>query len=260
MPVTFSAVIPVDFTIAYPTQLLDEWETTLKGARDRIRTNLGVKIPNQAAFNDRIADASSDRWGAFLQGASGPFNYTGIKLKQRIKLAASFPNWQTGVTNAFNDPPTGNDTFRTNVTAKKSKMNNAKVSISAVGFKPVHNWQGVSKAVLLFTGDERPLRYPISGESISGTVQSFTTPALSASVRPVLMSHSTQGLIFAHYAHSAGLATERDTVIADTNTNLDQLVNSLKDTAYAGTPATHFRINFNSGLNRFEVLAQISTP
>ena len=223
MPVV-EYIAPIDKT-AVPADLMNEivsrWELNLKGARDVIYARLMKKIPDETAFRDRIADASSDVWETFVS----PYypNSDFIKLKQRVKLAAAFPRWQSAVITAFQ--PGG--IFETNVTAKRDRMYQAVYTLAGVGARHL-GWGPIYKAVGAITGDLRITRYIGANETLTGTPFSAFPSGVVKFVRANLVPLLTQGAVLALYAIEAGLTTLRDTIINTVNANSDAVVNGLK--------------------------------
>jgi len=218
-----------------PTSLSDviknEWEQTLKSERQRILDALTTKIASSADFQNKIADASSDRYEAFLASVGSGWDKDLITIKQRVKLARAYDNWLNGITNAFAE----GGTFETNVTNKKDKLDALRYVIGAVGHKALATWEPVVIGALLLTGDTRPTRYFDANDTLSGTHEGVFDPAIGRFVVPSIIAKATQAVVIAKYADEGGLTTIRDSILSNANTVIDNLVNVALDETHKGS-------------------------
>jgi len=80
-------------------EVRDDWKNTLKGKRDKIKTNLEAVIPDESAYVSKIVDRSNTEYSEFI-GTTHP-RYDEIMLKREIKMEASKSDYITNRTNAF---------------------------------------------------------------------------------------------------------------------------------------------------------------
>ena len=209
-----------------PSDIMDEWEQTLKGERARILSALTTKIPNADAFKSKIAEPAYTVWESFVSDTFPDVDL--IKLKMRIKLLTAYDSWNTGVQNAFAE----GGTFETNVTNKKDKFAKARYPMGVTGIRYKVGWLCGYKALGVITGDVRVLKYMGTDDSISGEVTNIFPSGVNKFVRALGLPIIVQGLVIAQYAHENGLDSERDAVISATNTKLDNTVEKLVNTGY----------------------------
>lgn len=222
-----------------PQGVKDEWETTLKAQRASILANLQTKIPNQTAFQDRIADASSDRYEQFLATVGADFDRDLILLKQRAKLARQYTQWLADVQSAF----AIGGAFDVNVTAKKNKLSLARYTLGAVGLKydPTTGlgvWNPAVMSALLIRGDTRCARYFDANDTFTGTLESVVDTAKGRLISPPMIAETVRCRVLAKFADEAGLTTLRDNLITASNTRLDDIIN-------AGLNATHKGVGYD---------------
>jgi len=210
--------------------IMDEWETTLKGERARILSALTTKIPDLSAFQDKIADASSDAYADFLATVGGKWDVDMIEAKQRVKLATRYTVWKAGIDNAFKV----GGTFETNVTAKKDKFNEARRVIGVVGHKALGSWNPAVMGTLLLRGDTRCARYFDANDSWSGTLESVVDARKGALLTPSIVAETVQACVIAKYANEGGLTALRDTIISNANTRLDAILQVALDATHKG--------------------------
>jgi len=211
---------------ALPTRIVDEWESMLKLARERILASLDrfLSAPlGRSLFLTQIADASSDAYEGFVNPSYPNADF--IKLKQRIKLAGSYDAWKSGVQYAFQP----GSTFETNVTVKKPKFDaNVRLTIGAVGFKP-ESWGPVAKLALLLVGDKRPERYMTENE-LFNTGPAYPRNVFSTAgkgIVPAIVSTFVQGVVMVLWCYKGGVDSAcRDAVITSTNNRLSRIASA----------------------------------
>ena len=214
--------LPAD---SVPTEIMDEWETTLKGERARILLALLEKISNASEYIDRLATPSADAWANFVSDTYPDADF--IKLKQRVKIKSAYDAWNSGVQAAFAE----GGTFETNVTNKKDKFQKARYTLGAVGLKYLLGWGVSYKAIGYITGDSRVALYLTGEDAVTGTPQNIFPTDVVKYVRPMGIAIFNQGLILAYYAHEAGLSSERDAIISAINTKFSNSLLKLYDDA-----------------------------
>jgi hypothetical protein len=229
-----------------PARIVDEWEATLKGARERILASLARFLDpttGLARYLDQIADASSDAWEAFIN-PDYP-NADLIKMKQRVKLAAAYPSWAQNIQSALQ--PDGR--FEQGVTANKGKFaNNVRPTIGAVGFKPDLGWGPAAKAALIVTGDRRVVRYIASPDEFFGAPANMF-PTSARFVRPQIISAITFGSVLGLYALDINSTELRDAALSYANNILNDVKKMAKTCASGGTFVIELRHDTTRGLH-----------
>lgn len=208
-----------------PTEVLDEWESTLKAERARILSALTEKISNATEFINKLANPAYQQWQNFVNPAYADADF--IKLKMQVKLKTAYQSWNSGIQNAFAE----GGTFETNVTSKKDKLQKLRYVLGAVGLKYSIGWGPAYKAMAVITGDNRISLYFGANDSFTGTIVNAFPSNIVKFVRPLGIAILTQGLVIAQYAHEQGLTDERDAVITAINSKLDNSVEKLIDTS-----------------------------
>jgi len=224
-----TVLLPTDL----PSGVLDEWKETLKAEQARIYAGLQTKIPNEAAFRDRIADASSDRYEDFLASVGSAWDRSVITMKQRVKLARQYNAWKSGVDAAFGE----GGYFPARVDAKADKFKLARYVIGAVGFKADPSgsfgvWNPVVFGALLLRGDTRPLRYQDANDSFTGTLHAVFKSPHGNLVTPSIIANAVQACVMAKFADEGGLTSVRDTIITNANSVIDELLNVALDSTH----------------------------
>lgn len=217
-----------------PPAMKDEWEATLIAEQARIYAGLTTKIPNEASFKDRLADASSDQFEAFLATVGGAWDADMIEMKQRVKLFRQYGAWKDGIDACFTG---GAPYFADRVTAKKDKLELARYVLGAVGYKanPTGDfgvWNPATVGCLLMRGDTRPARYFDSNDSFTGTLESVMDARKGALITPSILAEAIQGCVMAKFADEGGLTALRGTIITNANATIDELIQ-------VGLNATH---------------------
>lgn len=243
---------PVDKTTV-PSGLVNEiiskWESTLLARRDLIYNRLLTKIPDEASFLSRIADASADQWENFVSPYYPRADF--IKLKQRVKISIAYPRWSAEVIKAFS--PGG--IFETNVSAKKDRLAQVIYTLANVGARYM-GWGPGYKAVGAITGDTRITRYVGANETLTGTPVNVFPEGVVKFVRPALIALLTQGAVLAMYANEKGFSDLRDAVITTVNTDLDTIVNGLKKPEYT---VAYVHLEFDAAAGVINVHARAET-
>jgi len=220
-----------------PQAIKDEWETTLKAERARILANLKTKIPSEVAYKDRIGDASSDKYEAFLASVGGAWDRDMILMKQRAKLARQYDQWLADIDSAF----ASGGAFDVNVTAKKGKLKLARYTLGATGLRYDSSvgfgvWNPAVMGALLLRGDTRCARYFDGNDTFTGTLESVVDSAKGRLITPAMIAETVKCRVLAKFADEAGLTTLRDAVITDANTRLDDILQAGLDTAHKTLP------------------------
>jgi len=229
----------------------NEWEQTLKAERARILSALQTKIPDQAAYLDKLADASSDKFAEFLANVGAGWDKDIIITKQRVKLAARYNAWNNGIQNAFAE----GGTFETNVTNKKEKFKELRRVIGAVGHKALGTWNPVVMGVLLLRGDTRVLKYLDANDSFNGTLQAAFDSIKGRYITPSMIAQAVQAVVLAVYANEGGLNTIRDTILTNANTILADMVSFAVISGYTAS----YVLEWNDTVNNVKVKAELTS-
>jgi hypothetical protein len=220
--------VPADIASA----IADEWETTLKAETTRIYTSLTTKISDETAFGTKIATPSSTQYTAFLEGATGAWDYEGIKLKQRVKLSASYDAWDAGIESVFGG---GSPTFPASVTAKKGKLSNLRRVIGCVGHRSLGTWEPVTMSVLLSRGDTRCSVYFDTNDTFTGTLEAVFDAKKGSLISPSLISEMVYASVMAEYMYEGGSSNgDIDTFLATEADIIDDLVVFAVDVGHTG--------------------------
>jgi len=112
------------------SEIGDDWETTFKGKRAKILTNLQRVVPDESAYRSKIVDRSNEGYSAFISESHPDYNK--IMLKRKTKMPARASDYIANRDAAFAE---GGD-FESGVTESKGAfMTNVKVILRVVGDK-----------------------------------------------------------------------------------------------------------------------------
>lgn len=192
-----------------PADVADKWEAVLKGERARILSHLLTKIPNETAFKNKLADASSDRYEQFLATVGADWDVDEILMKQRAKLARKYSDWDTGIDEAFKV----GGVFELNVTAKKGKLEALRYPLGLVGKKSNDRWRCGALLALALGGDTRIARYITSPDVLAGTIQVALGSPYNIYDRPMIVASVVKYGTLAKFADEAGDMTVRNACI-----------------------------------------------
>lgn len=228
--------------------IMDEWESMLKGARDKIKTNLGKKIPDEPTFKLKIAEMSNIRYRQYVNPEYLRANI--ILMKHKVKLGQAYSKWRSGVDSAF--APDG--VFEKNVTAKKDKFYEVKYTLGAVGKAATLLWGPVVKATYTITGDPRVKNNLRPDDVLEGEVVNAFVEAYTKFLRPMMISKSVEACVLASYAHLGDLISERNAILSDHKSFMDTLFSKFLK---AGATA-EMEIEFDEAVGKFKVTATAS--
>jgi len=220
-----------------PSDILNEWRETLKNEQGRIYNSLMTKIPNESAFQSRIADASSDAYEGFVNPSFE--NADVIKMKQRVKLARSYNAWNTGVADAFGE----GGYFADRVENKADKFKLAAYTVSNVGHKPTRFFGPLVKAIMFLVGDTRVLRYLDVHDVYTGDPTNVFKAGHSRFIKPMLVARGVFGAVMAKFADEGGLTSLRDSIISDVNSKLDEAISAFVDSANYSNVYLHLELS-----------------
>jgi len=240
----------------FPSHVLNEWKETLSGEQSRIYARLKEVIPNETVFQDKIADASSDAWEAFVSDTWPDADI--IKMKQRVKLARAYEAWDSGIEAAF-----GTDGyFPDRVNAKADKYKLARYTLSIVGLKsdPNISWRAGTKAVKFFVGDKRILRYmDATLDTYSGEPVMAVKSAFGKRFQALALGRLVQGYVMAIFAHESGLTSLRDSIISSVNSDMDDILTAALKADYAPPPTSYLHLVYTSATDTWSVQAHLET-
>ncbi len=110
------------------SEIADDWETTFKGKRSKVLTNLQRVIPDEDAYKTKIVDRSNEGYASFISSSHPDYNK--IMLKRKTKMPARASDYITNRNNAFAE----GGAFETGISTNKGAfINNLKVILRAVG-------------------------------------------------------------------------------------------------------------------------------
>ena len=195
--------------------IAQDWEDILKAKRDKIKTRLNEVIPDEAAYQSRIADVATTEFENVLNPNYYKTERALRKFKIKVKRGGSA--WLANIASAFAE----GGRFETGVTANKQKfMNNVLYTLRFTGdMNKV--WGCVPKAIKAIEGKAKVL------EKIKGTVDSITgTPvpmfkvAHLPRIKALLANVFVEGLVMARMGAEAGedvsaILSEYNAIIAD---------------------------------------------
>lgn len=243
-----------------PVGVLDEWEATLKAEQTRIKASLDSKIPDDTAFASVIADASSDRFEEFLATVGAAWDADIIKLKQRVKLAASDTTWRDGIEAAFGV----GGYFPDRVTSKKDKYKLARFVMGAVGHRPTVGgsygvWNPATMGILLLRGDTRPFRYFDANDTIAPSEAAHEVALdaqLGALITPSVIAKAVQGVMLAKYADDGGMdeAWIDTNIITPFNAKIKVLIDACLISPYTGL----YELDWNPTALGVDIVAELT--
>lgn len=230
----------------------------MKAEVARIYASLIAKIASEADFGDKIADPSSAAYADFLATVGAKWDAVWIKLKQKVKLAGKYDTWKARVDEVLGG---GTPTFPDIVTAKKGRLSELRRVIGVVGHKALGTWEPASMAVLLARGDTRCATYFDTNDTFTGTLDAVFDARKGALISPALIAEMVQACVMTKYADEAGLTAERGTIISESNTRLDALIQVGLNTVHKGT-GYDFTIvlSWNATNNNVDITATDTHP
>ena len=228
-----------------PDQDFIEWKDTLKGETQRIYNALMTRIPDETAFKALIAESSHEVYKDFVNPNWEDVDF--VLLKHRIKLGMAYPAWKSGVDNAFNGE---SPYFPSRVDQKAEKFKKVKYTIGSVGLRYRYGRGIAVKAIGVISGWKAVKRDIKAPDEFTGDVVNVFLPKAARFARPQAVAIITRGLVLAQYAHEAGEASLRDSVINTTNQTLQNTVLKQVDTsAYS----VILEIGFDTGAGKLFV-------
>jgi len=209
-----------------PEQDQIEWKETLKGEVTRIYNALMARIPDETTFKSLIAESSHEVYKDFVSDTWEDKDF--VLLKHKIKLLGAYNSWKTGVDNAFNGE---SPYFPDRVESKADKFKKVKYTLGSVGLRYKYGRGIAVKAIGVISGWKPVVRDIKAPDEFTGEVTNVFLPKAAKYARPQAIAIITQGLVLAQYAHEAGEAALRDSVITAANQALTNTVLKQVDTS-----------------------------
>jgi len=219
----FGEIKPTELPEGIDTDIAQDWYDILTAKRDKIATRLSEVIPDEAAYQSRIAEVGEAEFTDVLN----PNYYKTERAlrKYRIKVKRGGSAWLNNVASAFAE----GGRFEGGVAANKDKFKaNVLYTLRFTGDKN-KVWGCVPKAIFAINGKAKVLeKVKGSYDSLTGTpVRMFKVTHLSR-ITAALANIFTEGLVMARMGIEAGevvddILTDYNTIIADyvTSTFLD---------------------------------------
>lgn len=209
---------------------VDEWQNTLISQLPAIYNALMTKIPDEQTFKKVIAETSHLVWQDFVNPAWEEADF--IKLKHKIKLLKSYPQWKSGVDAAFGQGSPEAAYFDERVRDKVQKFASGILyTLGATGLRYLFKRGPAVKAIGVISGMKRIVNDIADNEWIVRGVVNVFLPGAARFVRPQAIAIMTQGMVLAFYAEEAGETDLRDSVISATNSVLQNTVLKQVDTS-----------------------------
>jgi len=226
MPVQFdyTGIVRLLDPTQIPSQIVDEWRSTLLAEKDRIYANLTSQIANETDFINKLADPSSNAYQDFVN-PNHP-KATSAILKQKLKLRAAYSDWANAVASAFQS----GGAFETNVTSKADKWKNIRYALGAVGEKSLIGLGAMAKVVGIMTGDSKITAYLGTDDSLTGSPYNVFDPNFARYVKPMIVAKGVFAVAYAFYADQAGDTSTRDSILSNVNTDFDTILNAFRRT------------------------------
>jgi len=235
-----------------PTQEFDEWKSTLIGERERIYNSLKTRIPDETVFKLLIAEPSHLVYKDFVNPNWEDKDF--VLLKHRIKLATAYPAWKVGIDNAFDGEK---PYFGDRVLQKAEKWLKARYTLGSTGIRYRYGVGIAVKAIGVISGWKAITKDIKAPDEFTGTVTNVFLPGVAKFVRPQAIAIITRGLVLAQYAHEAGEASLRDSIISATNTVLsNSVLKQVNTAAYVVT----LEIGFDAGVGKLFARSKAETP
>jgi len=239
------------------SEIADDWETTFKGKRSKILTNLSRVVPDESAYVEKIVNRSNTGYAEFIR-TDHP-DYDKIMLKRVTKMPARASDYIANRNNAFAE---GGD-FEEGVTKNKSAFaTNVRVILRAVGDKD-KMYGAVPKLSLALDG-KKSLFEELIVEGVDHPVTTtdlkkfFVKKSFKASVVAIV----NEALVYIAYALDAGYEdTWIQTNIADKyNPMIAAMINANTVNTELDPSASSITIEKDSTTARWGVKLVEATP
>jgi len=209
---------------AIPSQIVDEWEQTLKGERARILNNVFAQIPDESAFIAKLAEPASANYESYVN-LNHIKSYRAI-LKHKMKLKTAYNDWKSALESALAE----GGVFETNVTAKKEKWRNVRYALAAVGEKSLMGLGALTKAIRIMTGDRTVTAYFGADDTFTGTPTNVFKMDYATFLKPVFIAKGVFAVYYAFLLDDAGEITQRDDTLDAVSTEFQDMLNYYKRT------------------------------
>jgi len=209
---------------AIPSQIIDEWEQTLKGERARILNNVFAQIPDESAFIAKLAEPASAAYADYVN-ISHPKAFAAI-LKHKTKLKTAYNDWKSSLESALAE----GGVFETNVTAKKEKWRNVRYALAAVGEKSLMGLGALTKAIRVMTGDKTVTAYFGTDDTFTGTPTNVLKPDYATFIKPVFIAKGVTAVYYAFLFDDAGDTNSRNALLNGISEEFQEMLNYYKRT------------------------------
>jgi len=251
MPSTWVLTVYGNLADSLPTDVQAKWHDVSKAERARILSHLLTKIPNVTAFQDKLADASSDRYESFLGSVGGDWNKDEILMKQRVKLNRKYADWDSGVDSAF----AVDGAFEKGVDNKQGKLEALRYPMGLVGKKSTDRWRCGSLVALALGGDTRIARYITSPDTLAGTIEVALKSPYNVYDRPLVVASIVKYGTLAKFADEADDTTVRDACVTALDTIMTEVEgHKVTDSTLAITPS------WDDTYNHLKVIVDYTKP
>ena len=235
------------------TDIATDWEDILKAKRDKIKARLSEVIPDEAAYQSRVAEVATEEFSNVLNPAYPKTERALRKYKIKVKKGGSA--WLSNVESAFAE----GGRFDTGVTANKQKfINNILYTLRFTGdMNKV--WGCVPKAIKAIEGKGKVL------EKIKGTVDSITgspVPMFKVThlprIKALLANVFTEGLVMARMGKEAGEVV--DDILAEYNAIIADYISATFLDESLDPTASSITLEYDSVADRLSIHVVEATP
>ncbi|RKY29424.1 MAG: hypothetical protein DRP74_08840 [Candidatus Omnitrophota bacterium] len=235
------------------TDVATDWEDILKAKRDKIKARLSEVIPDEAAYQSRIAEVATEEFSNVLNPNYYKTERAFRKFKIKVKKGGSA--WLSNVESAFAE----GGRFDTGVTANKQKfINNILYTLRFTGdMNKV--WGCVPKAIKAIEGKGKVL------EKIKGTVDSITgspVPMFKVThlprIKALLANVFTEGLVMARMGKEAGEVV--DDILAEYNAIIADYISATFLDESLDPTASSITLEYDSVADRLSIHVVEATP
>lgn len=249
----FGEIKPTELPEGIDTDIAQDWYDILTAKRDKIATRLSEVIPDEAAYQSRIAEVGEAEFTDVLN----PNYYKTERAlrKYRIKVKRGGSAWLNNVASAFAE----GGRFENGVAANKDKFKaNVLYTLRFTGDKN-KVWGCVPKAIFAISGKAKVLeKVKGSYDSLTGTpVRMFKVTHLSR-ITAALANIFTEGLVMARMGIEAGETV--DDILTDYNTIIaDYVTSTFLDTTLDPTNSS-ITLEYDSVADRLKIHVVQATP
>ena len=250
---TFGEWKPDELPEGINTEVANDWEDILKAKRSKILSRLQEVIPDEAAYQSRVAEVATEEFSNVLN-PNYPKTARALR-KFKIKVRKGGSAFLSNVESAFAE----GGRFDTGVTANKQKfINNILYTLRFTGdMNKV--WGCVPKAIKAIEGKGKVL------EKIKGTVDSITgdpVPMFKVThlprIKALLANVFTEGLVMARMGKEAG--EDVDTILSEYNAIIADYVSATFLDESLDPSTSLIELKYDSVADRLSIHVIEATP